>query len=63
MYIRLTDSMTQKPLWLNTKAISSVTASNRRDDDGARVFLFAESDPWYVSESVEKVIDRISGRE
>ena len=60
MFIKLTDSMNQNPLWLNTKAISSVTSSNRRDDEGSRVFITGESDPWYVSESVEEVMERIS---
>lgn len=60
MFIKLTDSMNHKDLYLNTKAISSVTSSNRRDDEGSRVFITGESDPWYVSESVEEIMERIS---
>lgn len=60
MFIKLTDSFSHKDLYLNTKAISSVTASDRKDYEGSRVFITGESDPWYVSESVEEVMERIS---
>ena len=60
MFIKLTDNMNQNPLWLNTKAISSVTASDRRNDEGSRVFITGEDAPWYVSESVEEIMERIS---
>lgn len=60
MFIKLTDSFSHKDLYLNTKAISSVTASDRRDDDGSRVYITGEDAPWYVSETVDEVIDRIN---
>ena len=60
MFIKLTNSFDRKELYLNTKAISSVIASDRRDDEGSRVFITGESDPWYVSESVEEIMERIS---
>ena len=59
MFIKLTDNMNQNPLWLNTKAISSVTASDRRNDEGSRVFITGEDAPWYVSELVEEIMERI----
>ena len=59
MFIKLTNRMNQNPLHLNTKAISSVTTSDRTNDNGARVFITGEDAPWYVSESVEEVMDRI----
>ena len=59
MFIKLTDNWNQNPLWLNTKAISSITASDRRNDEGSRVFITGEAEPWYVSESVEEIMERI----
>lgn len=59
MFIKLTNSINQNPLHLNAKAISSVTTSDRMGDNGARVFITGEDAPWYVSESVEEVMDRI----
>ena len=59
MFIKLTNSMNQNPLWLNTKAISSVIASDRRNDEGSCVFITGEDAPWYVSESVEEIMERI----
>lgn len=60
MFIKLTDSFSHKDLYLNTKAISGVTASDRKDYEGSRVFITGESDPWYVCESVEEIMERIS---
>lgn len=61
MFIKLSNSMYQgKELYLNISAISSVTASDRRDDDGSRVYITGEDSPWYVSETVDEVIDRIN---
>lgn len=59
MFIKLTNSFDRKELYLNTNAISSVTASDRKDYEGSRVYITGESDPWYVSESVEEIMERI----
>ena len=64
MFIKLTDSVNnRKALYLNVNAISSVTASDRRSDDGSRVYITGEEDPWYVRETVDEVIDRINAAE
>lgn len=60
MFIKLTKSVDLQPLYLNTKAISSVTTANKTDGGGSRVFLIGEVEPWYVAESVEEVMDCIS---
>lgn len=60
MFIKLTDSFSHKDLYLNTKAISGVTASDRKDYEGSRVYITGEGDPWYVCESVEEIMERIS---
>lgn len=59
MFIKLTKCVDLQPLYLNTKAISSVTTSDQTNDNGARVFITGEDAPWYVSESLEEVMDRI----
>ena len=59
MFIKLTDNFSHKDLYLNTKAISSVTDSDRKDYEGSRVYITGEGDPWYVCESVEKIMERI----
>ena len=60
MFIKLKKSVDLQPLYLNTKAISSVTTASQTNGGGSRVFLIGEDDPWYVIESVEEVMDRIS---
>ena len=60
MFIKLTDSFSHKDLYLNTKAISGVTASDRKDYEGSRVYITGETDPWYVCEAVEEVMVLIS---
>lgn len=60
MFIKLTSSMDRKDLYLNINAISSVIASNRKNDEGSRVYITGEGDPWYVCESVEEIMERIS---
>lgn len=61
MFIKLSNSMYQgKELYLNISAISSVTASDRKDYEGSRVYITGEGDPWYVCESVEEIMERIS---
>ena len=60
MFIKLSNSMDQgKEIYLNVAAISSVTASDRRNDDGSRVYITGEDAPWYVSETVAVVMARI----
>lgn len=64
MFIKLTNALfDRKALYLNVNAISSVAASDRRDDDGSRVYITGEDSPWYVSETVYEVIDRINAAE
>ena len=61
MFIKLTNSLGgNKELFLNVSAISSVTASDRMNDEGSRVYITGEEPPWYVSESVEEIMERIS---
>lgn len=67
MMIKLTavDSALRE-LWLNTLAISGVLQPSRSEQEvgiGAKVYITGENDPWFVQDSVSRVVQLIDGVE
>lgn len=68
MMIKLSTVDVSEPLelWLNTSAISSVIQPTKNERDvgaGAKVYITGKAFPWFVAESVRKVINLIEGVE
>lgn len=54
-YIQLTQSLNDRPVWVQKSAIISVTPKDR----GAAVYIVGDDRPWVVEESPESIVKQL----